>query len=225
MAQESRSVALLPSFGGTMTYIAYLRVSTDQQAESGAGLDAQRTAILAETVCRGWQASELRFIEDAASGKSINRPGLALARQLLASGEASVLIVSKLDRLSRSLLDFTTLMQESQRQGWQLIALDTPVDTTTPTGEAMANIMSTFSQLERRLIGERTKAALAEKKAQGIRLGRPPVLSAAVRARITTERQTKTLQAIANTLNDEAVPTAHGGTWRPSTIWGVLAAA
>jgi len=129
-----------------------------------------------------------------------------------------------MDRLSRSLLDFAGIMAEAQRQEWALIALDCPVDPSTPSGEAMASIMSVFSQLERRLIGERTKAALAERKAAGIRLGRPPVLSDDVRQRIADERQSKTLQAICDTLNAEAIPTAHGGTWRPSTIWGVLAA-
>ena len=89
------------------------------------------------------------------------------------AGEADALVVAKLDRLSRSMIDFTALMGKAQRQGWALVALDCAVDTTTPAGEAMANVLATFAQFERRLIGQRTREALAQKKAQGVRLGRP----------------------------------------------------
>ena len=153
--------------------LAYLRVSTSDQADGGAGLAAQRAAILAEAERRGW--SEARFIEDAGySGKSTNRPGLRVALEVLKAGRARGLIVAKMDRLSRSLLDFTLIMSQAQRQGWALLALDCPVDPTTPAGEAMASIMATFSQLERRLIGERTREALAVRRAGGARLGRRP---------------------------------------------------
>ena len=70
----------------------------------------------------------------------------------------------KLDRLTRSVHDATGLMQRSENSGWGLVALDAPVDTTTPAGRAMAQILSVFAELERRLIGERTKAALAIKR-------------------------------------------------------------
>lgn len=91
----------------------------------------------------------------------------------------------------------------------------------------MANVVTTFSQLERRLIGERTKAALAEKRAQGIRLGRPPTLPAETRARIAAERSSgKTLAAVADSLNAEGVATAHGGAkWWPATVRAVLRSA
>ncbi len=97
-------------------YLAYLRVSTSEQADSRAGLEAQRAAILAEAERRGWR--ELRFVEDAGySGKTTNRPGLRTALDVLRRGEAPGLVVAKRDRLSRSLLDFTLIMGEAQRQG------------------------------------------------------------------------------------------------------------
>ena len=77
------------------------------------------------------------------------------------------------------MLDFTALMATAQKQGWALVALDCAVDTTTPAGEAMANVLATFAQFERRLISQRTKDALAAKKAQGVRLGSPPPASSA----------------------------------------------
>ena len=82
-------------------------------------------------------------------------------------------MVAKLDRLSRSLLDFAALMEQARKRGWNLIALDLGVDTSTPAGEMMASVLATFAQFERRLIGQRTKDALAVKRAQGVVLGRP----------------------------------------------------
>ena len=82
-------------------------------------------------------------------------------------------MVAKLDRLSRSMTDFTRLMERSWKKGWALVALDLGVDTTTPAGEMIANSVANFSQFERRLIGQRTKDALAVKRAQGVQLGRP----------------------------------------------------
>src|SRR5689334_12432638 len=119
-------------------YIGYLRVSSDEQANSRAGMEAQRASILAEARRRGWEEADIRWIEDAGySGKDTRRPGLRLALEVLTRGEASGLVVAKMDRLSRSLLDFTQIMAAAQRQGWALIALDCPADPSTPTGEAM----------------------------------------------------------------------------------------
>jgi DNA invertase Pin-like site-specific DNA recombinase len=154
-----------------MRVLAYLRVSTSEQADSRAGLEAQRAAILAEAKRRGW--TEVGFIEDAGwSAKDMKRPGLAQALAMLKGREADALVVSKMDRLSRSLLDFAAIMQRAQKEGWALLALDSPADLTTPTGEAMAGVLAVFAQLERRLIGERTRAALAQRRAAGVRLGR-----------------------------------------------------
>src|SRR4051794_697072 len=98
-----------------MHVLAYLRVSTSEQADSGAGLAAQRAAIEAEAARRGWASVE--FIEDAGySAKSMRRPGLALALDRLRRGDASVLVVAKMDRLSRSLLDFASILATAQRE-------------------------------------------------------------------------------------------------------------
>ncbi len=168
--------------------------------------------------------ADVQFIEETASGKNAKRPGLELAREALASGDAGALVVSKMDRLSRSLLDFAAIMQEAQKQRWALIALDCPVDLTTPMGEALAAIIATFAQLERKMIGERTRDALTEKRAAGVKLGRPRTLPDEVRKRIVRERDEKrTLRTIADALNRDKVPTAHGGKqWHASTVRRVL---
>jgi DNA invertase Pin-like site-specific DNA recombinase len=209
-----------------MRVLAYARVSTQEQADSRAGLEAQQAAIAAEARRRGWTIVET--IEDAGySAKDLRRPGINRALEELKRGRADALVVAKLDRLSRSMIDFTGLMGRATREDWALVALDCAVDTTTPAGEAMANVLATFAQFERRLIGQRTREALAQKKAQGVRLGRPPKLPAAVRARIRRRRKAgKTLAAIAEELNREGVPTAHGGAkWYPSTVRAILSSA
>ncbi len=206
--------------------IGYLRVSTEEQRDSGLGLADQRVVIEAEASRREW--TDIEFIADEGfSAKNLMRPGIARALDMLRAGEASVLVVAKLDRLSRSLLDFASLMATAEREGWRLVVLDLALDTTTPSGELMAAVMAAFAQYERRLIGSRTSAALQQLKAQGVRLGRPRTLSQAVTDRIVTERaEGSTLAAIAEGLNNDGVKTARGGArWYPSTVKAVLASA
>jgi DNA invertase Pin-like site-specific DNA recombinase len=194
-------------------------VSTEEQSDSGAGLEAQRRAIEAECVRRGWQLLEV--VEDAGfSAKDLKRPGIQEALRVLQEGDARALVAAKLDRLSRSMIDFTALMATAQKQGWALVALDCAVDTTTPAGEAMANVLATFAQFERRLISQRTREALAVKKSQGVRLGRPATIPDEVVKRIKRERaKGKSLAAIADALNADGVPTAQGGRrWYPATV-------
>lgn len=208
-----------------MRVVGYARVSTSEQADSRLGLEAQRTAILTECRRRGWDLVET--IEDAGySAKDLRRPGIRAALEQLERGRADGLVVAKLDRLSRSMLDFTSIMAKAQKQGWALVALDCQIDTSTPAGEAMAHMLGTFAQFERRLIGQRTREALAQKKAQGLRLGRPRQLPDRVRRRIKRRRDAGlTLQGIADELNRDGTPTAQGGKrWYPSTVRAVLVA-
>ena len=131
--------------------------------------------------------------------------------------------MAKLDRLSRSLKDFALLMERAQKRGWNLVACDLGIDLSTPAGEFMANVMGSAAQWERRIIGQRTKDALAAKRAQGVRLGRPKALPPAVVERIVSARNRGDgWSAIARMLNAEQVATAHGGAqWHPSTVRAV----
>ena len=205
-----------------MRVIGYLRVSTEEQGMSGAGLEAQQEAIRKEADRRGWEI--IRFAEDVGSGKDLKRPGIQLALDELARGDAGGLVVAKLDRLSRSLLDFAGLMEVAQRQNWALVALDVNVDTSTPAGEAMASVVATFAQFERRLIGQRTREALAIKKAQGVRLGRRPEVSEEAEKMIAALRaEGATFREIVDSLTQQGVPTARGGHWSTSTVAAIYA--
>lgn len=206
--------------------IGYVRVSTSEQSESGLGLEAQRQAIRAEAVRQGWNLVAIH--EDAGvSGKALSgRPGLQEALSAVRGVTDGVLVVAKLDRLSRSMLDFAQLMKVSQQQGWALVALDLGVDTSTPSGEMMANVTATFAQFERRLIGQRTKDALAVKRAEGVTLGRPTVTSRETVGTVQRLRgEGKSLRAIATHLNETGVPTSQGGQrWYASTVTALLKA-
>jgi DNA invertase Pin-like site-specific DNA recombinase len=201
----------------------YVRVSTTEQADGGAGLEAQRRALADEAARRGWRLVDV-FEDAGASGKSLaGRPGLQAALAAVERGDASALVVSKLDRLSRSLLDFAGLMERARRKGWGIVALDLGVDTSTPSGEMMASVLATFAQFERRLIGQRTRDALAVKRAQGIRLGRPREVPPAVAARIhDLHRSGHRVAEIARILNRDCVSTPRGGTWYRASVARVL---
>jgi DNA invertase Pin-like site-specific DNA recombinase len=202
--------------------VGYLRVSTSEQAESGLGMDAQRARIEAEADRRGWS---LCIVEDPGfSAKDLDRPGIQEALTMLAEGKADALCVAKIDRATRSLLDFAGLMELARKQGWSVIALDLGVDTSTAAGEMLANVLATFAHYERRIIGERTRDALRAAQARGTRLGRPTDVPERLRRRIVRmKRRGLSLVKIADKLNAENVPTARGGArWYPSTVDKVL---
>ncbi len=115
-------------------------------------------------------------------------------------------------------------MERARKQGWSLVALDLGVDASTPSGELMANVLATFAQFERRLISQRTREALAIKKAEGVQLGRPRTMPDELRERIRRMHAAgESLAAIARTLTAERVATAQGGVrWYPSTVRAVL---
>jgi DNA invertase Pin-like site-specific DNA recombinase len=199
--------------------VGYCRVSTEEQAVSGLGLAAQETAIRAACEARGTPLVAL-YRDEGVSARSLDRPALRTALDDLEAGRGDVLMVSKLDRLTRSVHDATGLMLRAEKSGWGLVALDLAVDTTTPQGAAMAQVLAVFAELERRLIGERTKAALAVKRSQAVRLGRAPAIPDGVRRHILRRRKAGAgWSQIARELNADGVPTAQGGRrWHPATV-------
>lgn len=202
--------------------IGYARVSTAEQGANGAGLAAQRAAIEDECRRRGWHLTAIE--EDVLSGRTMRRPGLQRALGACRAGGVDGIVVAKLDRLSRSLVDFAGLLAEAQAGSWNLVALDLGVDLSTPSGEFLANIMASAAQWERRLIGLRTKEALAVRRGEGVRLGRPPTITPQLARRVRALRtRGHTLQGICDRLTGEGMPTPRGGSiWRPSSLRAVL---
>jgi DNA invertase Pin-like site-specific DNA recombinase len=206
------------------TAVTYVRVSTEDQAESGLGLESQRSKVLGECERRGWRVLE-QYADEGKSGKTIaGRPALLRALDALDRGDAANLVVMKLDRLSRSVHEFTGLVAQSKRQGWSLVVLDIGVDTSTATGDMMVNILASFAQFERMLIGERTSAALQVKIRDGKILGRRQRQPLEVVERICLERALgASLREIASSLNRDEIPTSQrGAKWYASTVAAVL---
>jgi len=201
--------------------IGYARVSTDEQALYGYGLDAQ------ESKCREHArrvGAEMVVIRDEGiSGKALDRPGLMRALTRIAAGEADGLVVAKLDRLTRSVIDFAMLLEWFTVADALLVALDFDLDTSTPSGRLVATIMSAVAEWERGVIAQRTREGLAAARAQGRPVGRPAVPDELAH-RIRKQREDgATLQQICDSLNADRVPTARGAiAWRPSAIQRAL---
>jgi len=167
----------------------------------------------------------LRIIgeDSGASSATLERAGLQRALDALDRGTADIIVIAKLDRLSRSVAQGAQVMDRAKRKGWSLVALDFGLDTTTPAGEMVANVILSTAQYERRLIGQRTRDALAAKREQGVRLGRPQTLPDDVVHRIVGARDAgSSFRAIAAQLEMDGVPTARGGpTWHASAVRAV----
>jgi DNA invertase Pin-like site-specific DNA recombinase len=147
--------------------------------------------------------------------------GIRLALEWIAAGEASGLIASRLDRLSRSVVDFGLLLEWFTEAGANLIALDLGIDTSTSGGRLVANVFASVAEWERDVIGDRTREGLAAARTAGKQISRPAVADdPKLRRRMTRMRDRgMTLQAIADKLNAEGIPTVRGGAeWRPSSV-------
>ena len=202
---------------GQPLFIAYTRCSTDEQAEKRNGLEAQRAAIDVEAARRGWQIEHLA--DEGASGKFINA-GLREALELLATGQADGLIVAKMDRLARSIVNAADIIERANSQGWSLVVLDMNVDLTTAAGRMMARTLVSFAEYERELIGERIKAGLAAKKRRGEPIGRKPQATpAAVRRIVKARNAGDSFDGIAAALTSDGVLSPLGKTvWQSSTV-------
>lgn len=206
-------------------FVSYLRVSTEEQAESGLGLEAQREKIKQECDKRGWHIVHEFLDPGVSGGLSVKeRPNLGAALEMLERRDAGGLIVAKLDRLSRSTEDASMLVGRSIRERWTLVSCDMALDTSTPSGQAMANMMAVFAELEKRMIGQRTSDALRAKRAQGASLGRPDrTPSSYVELIVNLKLYGLGVRAIATRLNEEGIPTSQGGAkWHPSSVKAVL---
>ncbi len=208
-----------------LALVAYYRVSTDRQGQSGLGLDAQRSAVAAFVAGRGGFIAEFTEVE---SGRRNDRPELHRALDLCRERRAT-LVIAKLDRLARSVSFIANLMDS----GVEFVAVDMP-----QANRLTLHILAAVAEHEREMISTRTKAALAAAKARGVKLGNPsPDLEAARRrasANAGRFRETVaplvrrlrgeglSLRRIAAELNARGVRTARGRRWQAASVLGVL---
>ena len=190
-------------------------------ADVGAGT-ADQSAAAIESMCERCDWKLLEIVRDRESGRILERPGLGYALERIANGDANGLVVSDLQRLSGSIVDLGALMDWFREARATLIALDLGIDTSTPEGDHVAETLIALSTHEHERIASRTRMGLAAAVRAN---GRPAVSDRPeLRERIAAMRAANmTLQAIADQLNAEHVPTLRGGTkWRPSSIQAAL---
>lgn len=157
----------------TRKAIGYVRVSTEEQASGGHSLGAQAAKLRQYAAL--YEIELVEIIEDAgASAKTLERPGLQRALQMLRDGEAGGLLIAKLDRLTRSVGDLAVLLDGyfGEKAGKHLYSVADAIDTRSAAGRMVLNILTSVAQWEREAIGERTRAALQHKISKGERVGR-----------------------------------------------------
>ncbi len=202
-----------------MRAITYARVSTGKQAESGLSLDDQAERMGREISRRGWELVEAHTDAGRSGRTGKSRPALEAALEALAAGEADALVVAKLDRLARSTIALSRIMQTSQEQGWALVILDPDLDTSTAAGRLTATVLGAVAEYESELIADRARMTHRRRKAAGHRAGQAPILSDELRHRIADTRTGgASFARIADELNAEGIPTAKGGRWHASTV-------
>ena len=147
--------------------MAYIRVSTDKQADRGVSLEAQRAKVDAYAALYDLELVEV-IVDAGVSAKTLDRPGLARALGMLRAGKAEALLVVKLDRLTRSVRDLGELVERYFAPGKAaLLSVGEQIDTRSAAGRLVLNVLASVSQWEREAIGERTAAAMAHKAACG----------------------------------------------------------
>lgn len=203
--------------------LAYVRVSSLMQVEEGASLDAQEATLREEASRRGWDVEIVR--EEGKSAKDIKgRTKLTDALDRLDKDKAQYLLSVRLDRVSRSVADFASLIDRARKHHWGIVLLSPNLDLSDPSGEFVANVLASAAQYERRLISVRTREGMAQRKAEGITFGREVAADflPTYRRVLTMSAEGLSLNAIARTLNDEGVPTAKGGKWYASTVRAIV---
>jgi DNA invertase Pin-like site-specific DNA recombinase len=220
-----------------MKTIAYIRVSSIDQADNGHSLAAQREKV--EMHAKLHDLDLVAVIEDAGvSAKTLDRPGLNRALAMLNRGEAAALLVYKLDRLTRRVADLGKLIEThfGEKGKAALMSVSDNIDTRSAAGRLVLNVLASVSQWEREIIVERTTDAMQHLKAGGKVYSRPLMGFDAIGGKLVANDAEQALIArmkamreegmsfarIAGQLNADRVPTKRGGTWASMTVKKIL---
>jgi peptidoglycan hydrolase-like protein with peptidoglycan-binding domain/DNA invertase Pin-like site-specific DNA recombinase len=203
--------------------LGYVSVEQNGDPDAG-GMREQAQSI--DSLCRrrGWHLLELVRDVEAAGGESLKRPGLKYAVERVEKGEASCIVVSELSRLTSTAADLSRVLESLAQSNGRLVVMDVGLDTATDAGRIAANSLLRVGSWERRRVPE-TREWLAAARARRAAAGLPAVEDIpALKQRILDMRgEGMTLQAIADQLNYEGVPTMRGGQlWRPSSVQAAL---
>jgi DNA invertase Pin-like site-specific DNA recombinase len=218
--------------------IAYIRVSSDDQADSGLGLEAQRQRIADYCRLKGLRLAEVFEDPGISGGKPLaSRPAGSQLLDAAYKGK-DLVIVAKLDRLFRSVADAASVIADFDKKGIRLVALSEGFDLRNPYGRAMAQMASVFAELERALIQERTRSAMDVKRSRGERIsGHAPYgwdfgsggllmknrREQRIIARMREFREDgMSYRGIATRLDREGIPPKRGRQWAHTTVKSIL---
>ncbi|MEM3851589.1 MAG: recombinase family protein [Methanomassiliicoccales archaeon] len=220
-----------------MKVAIYLRVSTAEQAEEGFSIAAQRERLKAYVVSQGWQLAK-EYEDGGFSGGTLNRPAFLRMMEDLKRREFDLILVYKLDRLSRNMRDLSNLVHEMDKSGIYFKSATEPFDTTTPAGKLIFNMLGSVAEFERGMIAERVKMGMMQKAKEGKgHLGfNIPYGYAYLNGKlepIPNEASTihriyddclfgHSLSEISRNLNSNGTKTKRGREWAPQTVLNVL---
>ncbi len=217
-----------------MNAVGYVRVSTQDQSESGLSLKHQEAKIRSYADAMDINLVEVKT-DSGYSAKSLNRPAMQEIMDMIKEKRIEAVIILKLDRLTRSVKDLGALVELFEKNGVALISVQDSINTNTAAGRLVLNVLGSVAQWEREAIGERTKAALQVKKNQGQRIGEVPFgwsLAEDATTLVINEDEQEALslmrelrasgvsyRKIARELEARGIPTKRGGkTWQAKTI-------
>lgn len=217
----------------------YIRWSTDEQSE-GTTLATQREACMHYILAQGWELrEELVFVDDGYSGGSLDRPGLLALRHAIKQGQVTCVVVFKLDRLSRSVIDTVQLVMQEWEGVCHLKSTREPVDTTSATGRVFFYMLASYAEWERSLIRERTMAGKIRRAQEGRNPGMAlpyGYIQGPAKGQIVVDEDQAAIvrriyrdflngrgaYRIARALNDDGIPAVKGGTWHKRSVEHIL---
>jgi DNA invertase Pin-like site-specific DNA recombinase len=215
--------------------IAYVRVSTEDQVAHGVSIDAQEARIRAYAALHDVVVDEV-VVDAGESAATLLRPGFDRVLTMVRTGTVGTIIVTKLDRATRSVRDLANLVDLFAKHGVSLVSLSESLDTGTAAGRMMLHLLGVFAEFERAMIGERTSAALAHKRSQRKAYSPTPYGWKRVDDRLEPDVDQQTaltlmreleaagasLRGIATVLAKRGIPPARGVRWYASSVRAVL---
>ncbi len=215
--------------------VAYIRVSTEDQATTGVSLEAQEARISAYAVAMGFDVSEV--IQDAGvSAKTLQRSGIGQILDDVRAGKIERVVILKLDRITRSTRDLAELLETFAKADAALVSVSESLDTKSAAGRLVVNMLGVVAQWEREAIGERTATALSHKRATSQAYGPTPfgyrrdgktlvpdaAEQAALAEALRLDRAGVSFRAIGRALTNLGVKPHRGAAWHASSVRAML---
>jgi site-specific DNA recombinase len=216
--------------------IGYVRVSTQEQADRGFSLDAQRERLAAYASATQCRSINEFIVDDGYSGGTLERPGILKLLSMVRSGSVGCIIITKLDRLSRSLRDVLNILDLCQRTETALLSASEALDTSSAVGKMLIHLLASFGEFERGRIAERTSDVLAFKRRsksvygptpygyrrEGERLVPDSVQQNALALMVRLDAKGASLRRIATALTEARFAPPKGRAWHAQSVRRVL---